>query len=247
MALKRKLTAAEFAALTDALKEHYKQNGNDYVLDADDAGELQRALERERANVTTLTTQSTALQAEFNAWKDTHARNTGDVATLEASWKKKLKDKEDELGASIKKLQDVISKTLVDERANTLAAKLAGDNAAVLLPHIKSRLKADLTGDVPMTRVLDATGQLTALTVDELEKEFVANKSFGAIIIGSRASGSAAGTNGSGTTSVTQGKKKFGELSDAERTEWYNRDPKGFSEASQANQREVMDQRFTAR
>ncbi|WEM33661.1 head scaffolding protein [Pseudomonas phage PSA-KC1] len=59
------------------------------------------------------------------------------------------------------------------------------------MPHIKSRLMADFEGDTPVTRVLDKDGKPSALTIDELANEFVANKDFSAIITASKASGGA--------------------------------------------------------
>lgn len=80
-----------------------------------------------------------------------------------------------------------------------IAAKIS-TAPAVILPHIKSRLSADLEGDKPRTVVLDENGQPSALTIEELSKEFIENKDFSSIIIASKASGSGATdkTKGSG-------------------------------------------------
>ena len=62
-----------------------------------------------------------------------------------------------------------------------------------MLPHIKNRLVADFEGDEPVTRILGPDGKPSNMTLDDLEKEFVANKDFSAIIVGSKASGGAGG------------------------------------------------------
>ena len=82
------------------------------------------------------------------------------------------------------------TKTLVDNVATQIATKIS-NAPALLLPHIKSRLQADFEGDSPVTRVLDKDGKPSAMTVEELAAEFVANKDFSAIITASKASGGA--------------------------------------------------------
>ena len=52
-------------------------------------------------------------------------------------------------------------------------------------------MQADFEGDSPVTRVLDKDGKPSAMTVEELAAEFVANKDFSAIITASKASGGA--------------------------------------------------------
>ena len=57
---------------------------------------------------------------------------------------------------------------------------------------ISARLTTEIVDGKATTRVLDQDGKPSALTVEELKKEFVANEKFSSIIVGSNASGSGA-------------------------------------------------------
>jgi hypothetical protein len=235
MALKSKLTKAEFDALAEPLKEHYKLVGADYLLDSDDATELREAKRREKE-------RADALQAELDAAKTAKleadriaaeaaaeaARKTGDVAAIEASWQNKLEAQRAEDAAKLAIANKSLESLLVDNQAIALTNEIAKTPALakLLLPHVKARLRAETEGDTPITRVLDAAGKPSALTIADLSKEFVANPDFADIIKGSNATGGGAGShsgNGGGA-----GSKKLSELSEAERvtlsrenpTEW---------------------------
>lgn len=238
MALKQKLTAAEHAALPDALKAEYKLVGTEYVIDVEgyeDPAELRRARDREKqekadAKKALKEAQDAlaALQAANGDDEASKARKAGDIAVLEKSWQEKLTT---EVSARDKKLNEreqFISTQLVDNVALQIASRIS-TSPAVILPHIKQRLSADLTGETPATRVLDAHGKPSALTVAELEKEFVGNKDFAAIIIAS--SGSGGGAPG-GKQNGGSAPKKLAEMTGAERLEFNKNDPAGFAKAS---------------
>jgi hypothetical protein len=61
-------------------------------------------------------------------------------------------------------------------------------------------LGVDFEGAKPSTKILGADGSLSALTLDDLEKEFIGNKAFGGVITASDASGSGTppGSQGNG-------------------------------------------------
>ena len=133
------------------------------------------------------------------------ARKTGDIEALEKSWGEKLSKREAELLKEIEGRDGHLNKMLVDNVAQSLAAKLS-ISPAVIMPHIKSRLQAEFKDGAGATRVLDATGKPSAMTLEELETEFRNNKDFAPIIIGSKASGSGAGGAGSGGAPTGQPK-----------------------------------------
>lgn len=246
--LKRKISKAEHTALVPALQVEYKVVGDGFELDAegpDDVGELRRAHDREKLAVAAEKTKFAALETQFNDIKTkydlvtaTDQRRAGDVTALDKSWKEKFDAANLEAANKLAAKDKFINTTLVDSVATSMAAEISGDNAAILLPHIRQRLSADLTGETPLTRVVDAQGKPTALSVEDLKKEFVANKQFASVIIASKASGggAAGGSRNNGGAGNT-GDKKFKDLNDAERTEWYKRDPEGFKVASEAARR----------
>ena len=161
------------------------------------------------------------------------ARQSGDVGALEKSWQDKLAAREAELSQSIGQRDAQLQTLLVDNVAQALASELAvSGSASLLLPHIARRLKVDIVDGVPITRVLDASGKPSAATVDELKKEFIDNKAFAPVIVGSRASGGgAAGAGGGGGA----GTKSFKDLTEAERVALYRESPEKYAAYKAAN------------
>lgn len=248
--MKSKLTAAEFAALHEEAKKFYTQNGDHYLLKLADEdheiGSLRRSLDRERTEATTQKARADRLQQSYDA-VIADPNKAKDVQALEKSYQDKIKDMETAHGTTIKTKDAAIEKLTVKQTALTLATKLAGDKADVLLPHIQARLQADLTGTDPVTRVLDKDGKLSAMTFDQLEKEFVDNKNFSTIIIASKASGGATSGGERTRPAAVPKDKKFGELSPTERQTWAKDDPEGFKQASEAHRQAVMAARMPQR
>jgi hypothetical protein len=93
MALKAKLTADEFKAINAALQEHYKQEGDAYVLDADvvgDVSKLSKALESERGASGTLKQEIAKLKDQFKDLDPEKARAA--LSKLQELEDKKLLD-----------------------------------------------------------------------------------------------------------------------------------------------------------
>ena len=191
MALKKKISKADYEKLPEALRAEYVEKDGAFVLDLDDeeSGALLRAKDREKELRKAAEAEAKELREKLAGFEDGDARKRGDIATLEKSWQGKLAETEKVLTEKLSKKDDYLRRTLVDAKANELAVKIS-TSPKLLVPHIKARLVADLDGDTPSTKVLDAAGQISALNLDDLEKEFVANPEFGAIIIGSKATGS---------------------------------------------------------
>lgn len=222
MALKRKITKEEFEALADHFKAEYKEHNGGYILDTDEATELETALRRQSEENRSIREQLDALKAEKDeaeaariAAEEEAARKKGDTTALEASWQAKL-DKEKKDGeARENKLKDKLKDLLVRDVARSIAEEIS-TVPEVILPHIERRLSAEYADDAPKTRVLDAAGAPSALTVEELKQEFVANDKFAAIIIGSKANG---GQSGQARGTGQPGAKKIQEMNDQERIE----------------------------
>lgn len=200
MALKKKLTKAEYDKLSDVLKSEYIEDGDGYRLDVDgeeDTGALKRAKDREAQLRRDAEKRAKDLEDQLAAVTDGDARKKGDIETLEKSWSKKLGETEAQYKARIDKLTDYTRRTMVDGTAMAIASKIS-TVPALMAKAVRERLTVDFEGDEPALRILDTSGKPSALTVDELTKEFVANKDFSSIIIGSKASGGGAPKNGLG-------------------------------------------------
>ena len=193
MALKKKLTKAEYEKLSEHIKAEYIEDGDGFRLDIDgdeDTGALKRAKDREAQLRREAETKLREAQEQLDALGNDDARKKGDIQTLEKSWQKKLEDQKADYEGKLGKLTTHTKTQLVDNVAQQIASKIS-NAPALLLPHIKARLAADFEGDAPITRILDKDGKPSAMTVEELSAEFVANKDFSAIITASKASGGA--------------------------------------------------------
>ncbi len=182
MALAFNIKTAAYNKLSDEMKAEYIAGDKDgeYVLDVaglpepEDTGPLKRARDAEKA-------KAADYKKKLDEANDKLAA-TPDVEALKAQHEK-----------DIAKYKTFTEKTLLDATADQIATKIS--NAPKLLaPHIKARLVTDLTGDVPVTKVLGLDGKVSDMTLDKLSEEFVANKDFGAIITASKARGGGAPT-----------------------------------------------------
>lgn len=223
MALKRSLKKEDYDKLSKDIKEHYTEQDGNYVLDTDgdDATTLLRAKEHEKAERKRLQSELKKLQEEHAAVVEERdnilagAIPKADVEKLKGSYESKLAKREKELNERIASHEQSLSSMLVDNVAQSLASKIS-TAPNLLVPHIKSRLRANLADGKPSTQILDANGQPSALTVADLEKEILANKEFAPIIAASKASGGGANgaSNGGGATGKkTMARSDFSALS----------------------------------
>lgn len=198
MALKRKISKADFDKLPNDVKSEYKASGDDYLLDIDgddDVGELRRAHDREKQEHKTLRDRFRDLQRDHDELRtSTEGRRGEDLRTLEASWKNKVKETEDKYKGEVSKRDKFIDKIARENVASDIATSIS-KAPKLLLPHILPRIQVDMSGDEPVTRFLDKDGKISALTADDVKKEFAANPDFSAIITASKASGSGGAGN----------------------------------------------------
>ncbi len=197
--MKHKLSKEEFDKLSDDFKKEYKAEGEEYVLTVEgleDNGALKRAKDyekekRQKAEAKLRETEDKVVELED---KVTELQGSApDTKKLEESWKQKLdkviKEKDEANAVLVKEIE----RMCVDDVSSSVARDLS-DSPDVLTPHIKSRLMVEMEGGKAKTRIKDADGNPSALTLDELKTEFRSNASFAAVIKGSEGSGS--GANG---------------------------------------------------
>lgn len=209
MALKRILTNEEYNALSAALKGEYKKEGDNFVLDLDgyeDPAELKRAKDREveakkkaledlKETKRLLKEKEDKEAAEAEEREQEKLRKKGDIEAIENSYKEKLAKAEEARKKEVEAVNAAMMTLTVDNVASAIAAEIS-TSPEIILPHIKGRLRGEIAEGKAVTRVLDAKGQPTALSLDELKNEFKGNDSFASIIKASDASGG--GANGAG-------------------------------------------------
>lgn len=232
MALKSVLKKEEFDALGEAVRSYYKQDGDKYIVDLEDVDNLpamvgmRRAKEQERdAHNATTTALAAAKEKNTKLQNDLDEIHRGNVPKdniekLENSWKQKLADANTESDTKYKKLETQMRGLLVDNVAQSLAAKIS-TAPELMLPHIQKRLTTHEENGQLVTRVLGLDGTLSAASLADLEKELLQNAAFSAILVGSKSNGSgASGGNGGGGAS-----KSWAEMSERERSDLYLADP----------------------
>lgn len=233
MALKRKITKAEYDALSDDLKKEYAQDGDNYVLDLEDSGfdalKEEKRKEKERAD---------QLQAEIEERdrkeaeaaealrqeQEKAAKAAGDVDALEKSWKEKYDRDMAEKDKDAQTSRAALEKVFVTKVARDVAERIS-TVPDLLVDAITKRLRLEVTNDVPLTRVVDAQGHPSALTIADLEKEFVDNPAYAAIIKASEAQGGGANEGGDGGGA---GKKKLSEMTATEEAKFANDHPEEY-------------------
>lgn len=194
MALKKKLSKADFDKLSAEIKKEYTADGDDYLLDVDgeeDVGALKRANDRLKLEKKEAKEALKEAQDKLAETEEIDNKKKGDVEALEKSWSKKLETQATEFKGKIDKLTASLTKSTLGSEASKLAAALSSKAPKLLLPFIEKRLQADFEGDEPKIRILDKDGKPSAMTFADLQKEFVDNADFSAIITASKATGGA--------------------------------------------------------
>jgi hypothetical protein len=196
--------------LSDEHKKLYVKKGDKFVLQVegmenDDVAGLKTQVENlltevktAKASLKTMQDEKVAAEEAARASAEEAARKKGDVTSLEKSWGEKLAKREQELTSKyetdVGSLTKDVERLLIDNVAAGMAREIAVQGSDIaLLPHIKSRLKVDVRDGKRTTVVVDANGQPSALSLEDLSKEFVGNAAFAPVIAGSKASGGGAG------------------------------------------------------
>ena len=238
MALAHKIDETGFKALSDGLKAEYKkQDDGTYVLDVtglEDTGALKRAKDHEKEQRKAAETKARQLEEQMTELNEqmetlrTEKVGKGDKsAEVEKAWKEKLAKREKELTTQIEATQKALKTQMVDSVAAQMAAKLAGDNAEILIPHITKRLVADIADGKAVTKILGEDGEVSASTLQEFEKEILSSPKFSAVVIGSKASGGGANGARKGTGGA---QKKLSEMSGIEEVQFAKENPEGYKQ-----------------
>jgi riboflavin biosynthesis pyrimidine reductase len=183
-------------ALDDSVKSLYTEKDGKFVLaieglpQPEDVSGLKSKLEELLSEKKTEAEKRRQAEEAAKLAAEEAARKTGDIGALENSWREKMAAREQELLNQLKAKDSAIIDMTSGQTAVKLAAELAVQGSAdVLLPHIKSRLRTEYRNDQPVTVVLDREGRPSAMTIDDLKKEFVGNAAFAPLIVASKASG----------------------------------------------------------
>ena len=230
--------------LPDDVKKEYTEKDGKFYLDIEGldehpgVGALKRAKDHEKTLRQKAEEKVTSLEGDLiKKDEEIEGLRTGaipkaDVDALRTSYEEKLKKQQTEAEAKYSSLNTLVEKHMLDGEALRLATDIS-TVPALLVPHIRSRLKLEEVNGELSISVLDATGKPSAASLDDLRKELLSNKNFAAILIGSKASGGGAnGGSGGGGAS-----KKLSEMNEAERIAYAKENPEGFRAELAAQQK----------
>lgn len=236
MALALSLNADGHGELDPTLQSLYvKQDDGNYRLDAEfpdndglkaKADELLGETKREREKRKAAEDRLAALELERQKAADDTARANGDLDSITNSYESRIAKLNEEHGGNLTALQKQIYNLTVGQAANNLANELSIKGSAIaMLPHIQNRLTLEQTetGEQRI-RVLDAQGNKTAMTLEDLKQEFRANEAFKPLIAANGASGSGA----NGANSGAGGQFDATTLTALERKQLFDTDPEKF-------------------
>jgi hypothetical protein len=198
----------------------------------EDPAELRRAKQREsegrkaaEKRIADMEAAQVAKDEEARKAKEDAAKKAGDVDSLQKSWQEKY-DKDvaaerEKYVPQLTAMEKDLQRVMIDRNATEIAAAIAlPGSEKVLFPHIRSRLRIEMRDGERVTVVVDPEGKASALTLDELKKEFLADKGFAPMLTASRASGGGAngGKGGGATDSKTMLRADFERMDPAARS-----------------------------
>lgn len=206
--LKHKITATEYAELSDEMKAHYAVQpdmsynidlGPTVFIDTEDPARLKASLEAERAETKKAKAAADRLEAEK---KEAERSKITDIDQLRESFKQEIDDYKKEVKEERKREADEKKQALqrvvegqVKAKALELSAKLFGTNAALMLPHVEQRLGV-INGDTDNPTVgimnVDTGQQAVDQNFENFEKSLSTHPSFSPMVVATKASGGGA-------------------------------------------------------
>lgn len=200
MALKRKIDKEEFDELDKVLQAEYTKDGDDYILDAEDDGES-KTTDKERRAFTRTKQELKEAKAKLKEASDklkaledddddaTSKRKKQDIETLTKAHADELAEVETAAQEKIDKAKRVLAEKMIDAASSEMANAIS-TKPKYIMREIRDRLTVDFDDDdEPSLVVKNAKGKPSEMTLEQLRKEFVANKEYADIMIASKASG----------------------------------------------------------
>lgn len=194
-----RITKEQYEQLPDFMKSMFvKSDDGGYISkEAEDNGALKRAKDRERDAKKEAQKRAKELEDELQAYrdkeekeKDDKAKKEGDIEAFNKKWQKKYDEDIAKKDAEIANLNSEVSSLVIDTQARSLAEAIS-TVPDLMVDVLKKRLSLDRENGKPIARVLDANGEPTPMTLEELGAEFQNNEKYSAIMVASKASGGA--------------------------------------------------------
>ena len=220
--LKFKISKEEYQKLSEAKQELYKEVNGEFKLDVEgDDNDLaglkthaeklleEKKLESEKRKK--LEAQLAEIELQKKEDEQKSLLEQGEFDKLLEQNKQDFAEKEKKLLERAEKLEGQMKQSMIEAETTKVATELAGDNALLILPHLKDRFEVVDKDGVLSVIIKDATGLPNpAMTNDKLIEEFKANDIYKPILKGRDSSGGGAGggTGGNGSD-VSEWDKHF--------------------------------------
>lgn len=202
-----KLTKEQYDALPDGLKAMYVAKGDGFEPTFITQEQLNETVSGLKNNNTALLNENKEFKGKLSAAEraqqealEQAQRAAGDFAPIEQGYKDKLAQLESTSAEALKVANGQISKLTVGAAQAAAATAIFGKRAGILGHHLAGRMTMEIVDGEPVVRIMK-DGKPSAMTQDDLIKEFRENKDF-ADYIDSPPSG---GTNPQGNPSPLGG------------------------------------------
>jgi hypothetical protein len=211
-----KINKETYDALPASLKASFNvnpANPDEYDNGEESATGLKTALQKEKEEAAGIKAKLATFEAEKakeieaarkKALED--ARSTGDFAAIEKDYQRQLKEAKDALAAKEAEATERLKQDAVNKEIEGLAKMFV--SPALAKTFIKERLTAEIVEGQPIVRVLSKDGKASALSVEDLKKEFLTDGELKSSLIATKGAGGGSGapTAGGGSGAVVDDK-----------------------------------------
>ena len=175
-----KITKEQYEALPDSLKAFFKPSGDGYEGNIHSDSDVEKQTSGLKSKNDELLGKLKAssekvseLEAANHDLTVQATKGNGNAEALENSYKSRIEKIEKEAAARESALSSEINEITAGSAAKSLASKLFGPKADLLLHHVAKRVSSEVNKDGKrFIRVLDEDGNATSSSIDDLAKEF---------------------------------------------------------------------------
>lgn len=191
-----KLTKEQYENLPEALKALYVADGDGYSPTFKTAEQVEEEVSGLKANNQKLVDEKraeaekrTAAEKAEREARDAAARKNGDIEALDASWQQKFAEYDNQNKGKLESYHKQITALTLGSAAKDLSSKLFGKSASIMQRHIEDRLSLEEGEDGALKVRVLKDGKPSALTLEDLDKEFRANADFAPFLAGTPSGG----------------------------------------------------------